>query len=98
MPYQVKFSRNAVDHLKGFPAADRTLIIQTVVASLTHEPHVASRNRKLLLPNEVATWELRIGDYRVFYEVDQPNQLVEVRAVGIKHHNALKIGGKEVSL
>jgi mRNA-degrading endonuclease RelE of RelBE toxin-antitoxin system len=29
-------------------------------------------------------WELRVGDYRVFYDVDEAAQVVSVRAVRLK--------------
>jgi hypothetical protein len=42
---------------------------------------------------------LRIGDLRVYYDVeDDPEPVVRVRAVGIKDHNALRIGGEIVKL
>ena len=54
---------------------------------LAHEPtrptkHV-KRLEKLLPPFEHVPpiWQLRIGDYRVFYDVDEGDGLVIVRAV-----------------
>ncbi len=50
-------------------------------------------------PNPLAPWELRIGDLRVYYDViDEPEAIVHVRAVGIKDHNILRIGGEEINL
>ena len=57
-----------------------------------------TRNRKLLRPNPIARWELRVGDFRVFYEVDLEDGTVEVLAVGIKTHDVLNIGGEQVEL
>ena len=54
------------------------------------KPTVATRNRKRL---EVASpsfehvppiWELRVGEYRVFYDVDESARTVYVRAVRLK--------------
>jgi mRNA-degrading endonuclease RelE of RelBE toxin-antitoxin system len=52
--------------------------------------------RKLLEPNNLAPWELRIDDYRVFYDIE--DDTVHVTAVGYKHHNDLYIRGRKVRL
>ena len=50
-------------------------------------------------PNPIAPWELRIGNLRVYYDVeDAPEKLVTVLAVGIKDHNRVLIDGKEIEL
>ena len=64
-------------------------------------PHNAAeetRHRKLLRENPLADWELRVGRFRVFYDVDAANRLVRVLAVGVKAGNKLLIGGEEVAL
>lgn len=54
---------------------------------LTHEPAVETRNRKQLVnlvpPFEAIppVWELRIREYRVFYDVSEQQRTVYVRAV-----------------
>jgi hypothetical protein len=56
------------------------------------EPTVETRNRKLMRPNPLAPWELRIGRLRVHYEVsDDPAPIVTVRAFGIKVRNRVRI-------
>lgn len=55
-------------------------------------------NRKPLRPNDISTWELRIGQRRVFYDVDTEDNVVTVKAVGWKEHNKLFIRGKEFEL
>jgi hypothetical protein len=41
---------------------------------------------------------VRAGSSRVFYDVDEANQLVVLKAVGWKEHNKLFIRGKEYQL
>ena len=41
---------------------------------------------------------LRVQDYRVFYEVDEPARSVRVVAIGRKEGNRLIIGGQEIGL
>jgi mRNA-degrading endonuclease RelE of RelBE toxin-antitoxin system len=50
-------------------------------------------------PNPVAPWELRIGDLRVYYDVeDEPEPVVYVRAIGIKERNTVRIGKEVITL
>jgi mRNA-degrading endonuclease RelE of RelBE toxin-antitoxin system len=58
---------------------------------------VESRKRKRLRPNPLAPWELRIGSYRVFYEIRE-RQHVRILAVGHKQHNEIFIRGRKVEL
>ncbi|MBM3335040.1 type II toxin-antitoxin system RelE/ParE family toxin, partial [Candidatus Sumerlaeota bacterium] len=53
---------------------------------------------KIMRQNPLAPWELRAGQYRVFYEVDEVSQKVVIVAVGHKEHNVLRIRGEEVKL
>ena len=55
-------------------------------------------NRKRLEDNPLAPWELRVGDFRVFYDVSPDERHVLVVAVGQKTHNTLRIGGEEIAL
>ena len=54
-------------------------------------------HRKPLRPNELARWELRIGEFRVFYDVEGAN-VVKIKAIGWKEHNRLLIRGREYHL
>jgi hypothetical protein len=50
-------------------------------------------------PNPVAPWELRIGNLRVYYDVEaEPEPVVFVRAVGIKEHERVRIGREVIDL
>jgi hypothetical protein len=44
---------------------------------LTQQPVQETRKRKRLRPNQVAEWELRIGDFRAFYDVDEENEIMK---------------------
>jgi mRNA-degrading endonuclease RelE of RelBE toxin-antitoxin system len=65
---------------------------------LTREPLRETRNRKKLRENPLSHWELRLGQYRVFYDVSEIEQQVKVIAIGHKVHNKLFIGGEEFEL
>lgn len=50
-------------------------------------------------PNPLAPWELRVGELRVYYDVEeQPERLVVVLAIGVKDRNRVMIGGEEFEL
>jgi len=47
-------------------------------------------------PGFIAPWELRIGDLRVYYDVeDSPVSLIVVSAFGVKVRHRVAIGGRE---
>lgn len=99
MAYRIEYSPDAEGHLRVLTARQRSTVLSTVERQLSHEPAVETRNRKPMRPNPVAPWELRIGQLRVYYDVEQgPAKLVAIRAVGIKRRNRLFIGGEEMQL
>ena len=70
-----------------------------------HQPLLETRNRKLLRPNPITPWELRVGPLRVFYDVvaGDPESKAEggvvyVLAVGKKEGNLLRIAGEVVEI
>ena len=56
-----------------------------------------SKRRKQLAENLIAPWELRVGKYRVFYQLEN-GAIVKIVAVGYKEHNDLFIRGERVEL
>ena len=70
--------------------------------SCVNEPDRQTRNRKILVglvpPWEhiPPVWELRIGEYRVFYDVDE--NIVTILAIGSKRGDRLYIEGEEIQL
>ena len=97
--FEVRYADSAVEHLRGFSARERGLVLDTVIEQLSHEPTLPTRNRKLLRANPVAPWELRIADIRVYFDVAvTPEAIVTIRAVGRKERERVLIGGVEVEL
>lgn len=85
--YDIEIADLAVEELKGIRVYDRRRVVDAIRNQLTHQPTVTTRNRKRLestVPEFEHTppiWELRVGEYRVFYDVDETDQVVYVRAV-----------------
>jgi mRNA interferase RelE/StbE len=60
---------------------------------------VETRNRKRLTANPIAPWELRVGSYRVYFQVrEEPERVVTIVAIGLKVRGKVMIGGVEVRL
>src|SRR2546423_493014 len=98
MPFDIEFSPNARDHLKALRKRDQKIIIEAISVQLTHQPGEPTRQRKKLEENDLAPWELRIGNWRVFYDIVPDEELVIIVAVGQKTHNILRVGDEEVEL
>ncbi len=64
------------------------------------EPVKEIRNRKPMRPNPIAPWELRIGRFRVYYDVvTEPSEpTVLVLAIGVKQRNRVRIGDEEITI
>ena len=98
MAYTIEYTASAQGDIAYFRKYEQVLIVDAIDDQLIYEPGLETPNRKLLDPNSLAAWELRIGRYRVFYDLDAQTQLVLVKAVGWKEHNTLYIRGKEYVL
>jgi mRNA-degrading endonuclease RelE of RelBE toxin-antitoxin system len=87
MTYRIEISDLAESELMAIRVFDRRRIVEQVREQLTHQPATETRNRKRLetavpaFDHTPPVWELRIGEYRVFYDVDQTLGAVFVRAV-----------------
>ena len=91
--FTIEYAKGVAEDLKSIRAYERTRILDGIDKQLLHEPSVQTRNRKILVglipPWEYIepVWELRIGEYRVFYDVDEESSTVIVRAIRQKPAN-----------
>jgi mRNA-degrading endonuclease RelE of RelBE toxin-antitoxin system len=85
--YRITYSSAVADDLKSLGAPERSRILDEVEVQLTYEPSRETRNRKILVglvppwEHVPPVWELRVGEYRVFYDIDEKAKLVMVRAI-----------------
>ena len=99
MAYRIDYTSDAVEHLEFLTARQRSIVFDSVDEQLTNEATVATRNLKRMRPNPLASWELRLGNLRVYYDVEEaPEPLVRIAAVGVKRGNQVYIGGELYSL
>jgi mRNA-degrading endonuclease RelE of RelBE toxin-antitoxin system len=95
MPYRIDYSPDAEDQLRALTARQQAIVLDAATAQLAYQPTAVTRNRKVMRPNTFAPWELRVGNLRVYYDVEEdPEPVVRVRAVGIKRRSQVEIGGE----
>ena len=92
--YTVEYAKGVEGDLRRLRPFYRNQVMDAIEEQLAHEPLAVTRNRKRLrglIPpwDRVApVWELREGEYRVYYDVDDEEQVVTVRAVRRKRPHA----------
>lgn len=96
--FDIQFTTEAREDVKSLRKADQVAVITAVESQLVHDANHPTRNRKKLKPNPIAEWELRVGEFRVFYNVDEPQQAVRVVAIGFKVGNVLFIRNERQTL
>jgi mRNA-degrading endonuclease RelE of RelBE toxin-antitoxin system len=85
--WAIRFARDVEKDLRKIPERQPALLLDAIEIQLRHEPSVRTRNRKLILNlippwvAETPIWELRVGKYRVFYDVSEDDRAVYVRAI-----------------
>jgi mRNA-degrading endonuclease RelE of RelBE toxin-antitoxin system len=96
--FRIELTKGAIEDLRFLKKLEQRFLLTAMERQLTVEPETATGNRKLLRPNELARWELKIGTFRVFYDVRTTDGVVQVKSIGWKEHNKLLIRGKEFRL
>jgi mRNA-degrading endonuclease RelE of RelBE toxin-antitoxin system len=96
--FEIEFTASALEDLGCFKKAEQNLILDNIEASLQHEPLAETRHRKPLRPNDLSAWELRVGNFRVFYDVNDEDKIVLIKAIGYKKHSALYIRDRSFEL
>ena len=97
MPYAITYARDAELDLRSLRKNEQQRVRALVPSHLAHEPAAPSHARKPLDPNPYgAGWELRLGNLRVLYAIDDPAQSIRVLRVGWKDGNRLYLRGVPV--
>lgn len=93
--YEIEYTPQAIEDLQFFRKNDQKQILDNIEIQLQYEPTVETRNRKQMRPNDLAAWELRIGKFRILYNVDEVVLIVEVQRIGEKQGNAFLFRGQQ---
>ena len=96
--YEIRFTAPALEDLEWLRKVDQTAVLEAVQRLLSPQPGVEARNRKRLCEHPLASWEIRVGRFRVFYNLPAEVRIVEVVAVGWKEREQLYVRGKLVKL
>ena len=85
--YKIEIARAAQADLGTLRVFDRARILAVIREELSHTPTIAARHRKMLhdlrptWDHVPPLWQVRAGDYRVFYDTDEAGQVVYIRRV-----------------
>jgi mRNA-degrading endonuclease RelE of RelBE toxin-antitoxin system len=77
--FDVELAPASLTDLDWFKSKEQKAILASIDEQLSHEPDKETRNRKRLRPGHLTEWEVRIGDVRVFYDIDLDSNLVTER-------------------
>ncbi len=77
--YQIRFSRMAQDRLGQL---DKPLAQRILDRVKWLSQHVEDVNHKALAGSLRGIYKLRVGDYRVLYEIEHDNAVLTIRYIG----------------
>ena len=98
MPYPIRLTPAASAQFRALRKYDQVRIRNEMVRQLTDNPDEETRHKKRINSEFLSTYELRVGDFRVFYDIDGDRMEVVIAAIGVKWHDRLFIEGEEVEL
>ena len=77
MPYEIRYSSEAVEQLRKLRVFDRTAILDQIEQVLRVNSTVVSKSRiKQLRVPAPTQYRLRVGEFRVFYDVAENAVLI----------------------
>ena len=88
--FKIVIKPDAADELSAIRTFDRRRIVDDIDSELGLDADVETKRKKLLdgviagFLFEPPLWELKIGDYRVYYDVKRIELMVYIRAVRFK--------------
>jgi len=92
MPFKISITEDAERQFRSLPAREQRNLEAAIQSRLEHQPTTPTKAVKRLRPNPLAEFELRAGDLRVLYNVEEE---VVILIVGRKVGNKLIVEGEE---
>lgn len=93
--YTIEFTPAAREDFRYFKRYEQNIILEAIETQLPYEPMVETTNRFHRQPPEIADWELRVGEYRIFYNIEAAVQIVQIERIGEKPNNQLYFRGRK---
>lgn len=93
MAYSISITNIAEEQFQPLPAREQRIIEAAIATRLQDFPTQPTRAIKKLRPNPFAEFELRVGNLRILYNVDETE--VIILAIGRKVGNTLIVAGVE---
>ncbi len=87
MRYEIVVHELAIEELESIRSFDQRRIVAEIREQLGDQPNVPTRRRKCLVDvtpsfeHALPIWELRVGEFRIFYDVTEEERRVHIRAV-----------------
>jgi mRNA-degrading endonuclease RelE of RelBE toxin-antitoxin system len=94
-PFEINLTDGAQADLRWLDTYAQRIVVDGIDVHLRYQPTAGSRKIVAMRPNPVAGWELRLGDHRVLYDVDDVGRKVTVQLIGEKRGNRLIVQGQE---
>jgi mRNA interferase RelE/StbE len=91
--FKITITEEAEAQLRALSVRDQRIVQAAILTKLEHQPTTATKAIKKLRPNPLAEFELRVGDFRVLYNVEGDEVILLI--VGQKVGNKLIVGGEE---
>jgi mRNA-degrading endonuclease RelE of RelBE toxin-antitoxin system len=93
MAFKISITEDADRQLRSLPVREQRILEAAIQSRLEHEPTKPTKAIKRLRPSLFADFELRAGDLRALYNVDEGEVVVLI--VGRKVGNKLIVEGEE---
>ena len=93
MPFKITITEDADRQLRSLPVREQRMLEAAILSRLVHQPTATTNAIKRLRPNSLAEFELRAGNLRVLYNVEEEEVVILI--VGLKVGNKLIVEGEE---
>jgi mRNA-degrading endonuclease RelE of RelBE toxin-antitoxin system len=93
MAFKITITEEADRQLRVLTARQQRILEAAILSRLQHDPTTPTRAIKRLRPNPLVEFELRAGDLRALYNVEEDEVVILI--VGVKVGNKLIVEGEE---
>lgn len=93
MPFKITITEDADRQFRSLSVRDQRILEAAILSRLEHQPTTPTKAIKRLRPNLLAEFELRAGDLRALYNVEEDEVILLI--VGRKVGNKLIVEGEE---